>query len=51
MACINGLTDGWAQFLEAIEAVERRLGRRISAEQREGLQAIRKAAHNAVCRR
>ena len=51
MACINGLTDGWARFLEAIEAVERRLGNRISAEQREGLQAIRRAAYNAVYRR
>lgn len=50
MACINGLTDGWAQFLAAIEAVERRFGHGLGGEHRAELQAIREAAHNAVYR-
>jgi hypothetical protein len=51
MACINGLTDGWAQFLDAIESVERRFGGRLGAADREELRAIREAAHRAVYRR
>lgn len=51
MACINGLTDGWGQFLEAIEAVQRRFGSQLDAGRREELQAIRRVAHNAVYRR
>ncbi len=49
--CINGLTDGWAMFLESVEKVQRSHARAFAAEERDILQSIRKAAHKAVYRR
>jgi hypothetical protein len=49
--CINGLTDGWALYLEAVEGVQARTATRLSAADRADLEIIRAAAHKAVYRR
>jgi hypothetical protein len=49
--CLNGLTDGWALFLESIEEVKATEAKSLAQEQREALEAIRTAAHAAVYRR
>jgi hypothetical protein len=46
--CLNGLTDGWALFLESVEAVRATQSGRLSPEDRQALEAIRAAAHKAV---
>jgi hypothetical protein len=49
--CLNGLTDGWALFLESIEKVRATEGKSLAREHREALEAIRTAARAAVYRR
>jgi hypothetical protein len=49
--CLNGLTDGWALFLESVEKVRATEAKSLAQEQREALEAIRTAAHAAVYRR
>lgn len=49
--CLNGLTDGWALFLEAVEAVAGRYGPDLSAEQRSRLEAVRRVAARVTHRR
>ena len=49
--CLNGLTDGWALFLEAIEAVQASEATRFAPDHRKALEALRAAAHAAVYRR
>jgi hypothetical protein len=51
LACINGLTDGWALFLECVEKVEAGGSREVGSEERKALRRIRKAARAAVHRR
>lgn len=50
-ACLNGLTDGWALFLEAIRRVEAGPARGFAPEDRKALERIRKAVDAAVHRR
>ena len=49
--CLNGLTDGWALFLESIEGVRATASKRFDREDQRALEAIRAAAHVAVYRR
>jgi hypothetical protein len=48
---LNGLTDGWAHFLDSIERIEATHAAKFSREAREALADIRAAAHTAVYRR
>ena len=50
LRCINGLTDGWALFLDAVEAVDAELGDQLAGADREDMRAIREAARRAVYR-
>ena len=49
--CLNGLTDGWAQFLESIDRVRKTCSAGFNKDERESLKMIRAAAHRAVYRR
>jgi hypothetical protein len=49
--CVNGLTDGWAQFLEALDRVWKTWSAGFRLEDRKTLEAIRKATRRAVYRR
>jgi len=49
--CLNGLTDDWALFLEAIESVRATASRRFDRDDRRALKTLRAAAHAAVHRR
>jgi hypothetical protein len=49
--CLNGLTDGWALFLESIDKVRATAAGRLAPEARKALETIRGAAHAAVYRR
>ena len=49
--CLNGLTDGCALFLEAVERVQATRSDRFGGEDQQALEAIRAAAHKAVYRR
>jgi len=51
LAPLNGLTDGWALLLEAVESVQVAYAKNFSANQRETLASIREAAHAVVYRR
>ena len=51
LASLNGLTDGWALLLEAVENVQAAHGKNFSEIQRNTLASIRDAAHAAVYRR
>ena len=51
LGCVNGLTDGWALFLESIVAVEIDDAARLDPADRESLEAIRKAVDDTVRRR
>ena len=51
LGCLNGLTDGWALFLESIEKVKATHAKRFAQDEREALAAIRAAVHTAVYRR
>ncbi len=49
--CLNGLTDGWALFLDAAEAVRSRYGDGLSTAQRRRLDEVRRVARRIVHRR
>jgi hypothetical protein len=49
--CLNGLTDGWALFLEAIEDVRTTASKRFDRDDQRALKTLRAAAHAAVHRR
>jgi len=49
MRCLNGLTDGWALFLESIERV--RVSNPLMPNQKARLENIRKDVHRIVYRR
>ena len=49
--CLNGLTDGWALFLEAADKVWAEWGKDLGAQERDDLKNIRAAAYEAVYRR
>jgi hypothetical protein len=51
LGCLNGLTDGWALFLEAIDAVQASAAKQLAPADRKALKALRAAAHAAVYRR
>lgn len=48
---MNGLTDGWAAFLQSVQKVQAEFGQILPAEEREALERIRTAAHAAVYHR
>jgi hypothetical protein len=47
---VNGLTDGWADFLEAVQSVQAEFAHVLSSEEREALERIRAALHTLVYR-
>ena len=49
--CLNGLTDGWALFLESIDKVRAERGAELSDDERRRLEALRRVARGAVRRR
>jgi hypothetical protein len=49
--CLNGLTDGWALFLESIERVQAGMADQLERDERDVLGAIGRAAHRAVYQR
>lgn len=49
--CLNGLTDGWALFLESVERVQASQAKRFSREDQQALEVIQAAAHKIVYRR
>jgi hypothetical protein len=49
--CLNGLTDGWALFLEAVEKMQGAVALGLDPRDRADLEALRAAAHKAVYRR
>lgn len=49
--CLNGLTDGWALFLESIDKVRSTKAKGFAPDDRRALTAIRAAVHKAVYRR
>ena len=49
--CLNGLTDGWALFLESIDAVLSSSLEGLTAPQSATLADVRAAVHRAVYRR
>jgi len=51
LGCLNGLTDGWALFLEAIERVQATESKRFSREDQKALKTIRATVHAIVYRR
>jgi hypothetical protein len=48
--CINGLTDGWASFLESIDTVRAAHATGLVATDLETLEQLRDAAYEAVHR-
>jgi hypothetical protein len=50
-ASLNGLTDGWALFLESIDGVLATASREFDHADRQALKVIRAAVHKAVYRR
>ncbi len=51
LRCLNGLTDGSALFLEAIERVHTTHAKRFTSDEQQALSAIQAAVHRAVYRR
>ena len=49
--CLNGLTDGWAQFLESIDRVRSTEAKRFTKDERQALERIRSAVRKIVYRR
>ena len=49
--CLNGLTDGWALFLQSIERVRATASTSFAPDDRRALETIRAAARAAVHRR
>lgn len=48
--CLNGLTDGWALLLEAIETVRAYYAKQLAPDLRSRLDAIATVVHQQVCR-
>ena len=46
--CLNGLTDGWALFLESIEKVEATHAARWPRDEQNALKLIRESVRDAV---
>jgi hypothetical protein len=51
LGALNGLTDGWALFLESVKKVEKEYASQLSDTQKSLLTAIHEAAYEAVYRR
>jgi hypothetical protein len=51
LRCLNGLTDGSALFLDAIEKVQAAEAKRFAREDQQALETIRARVHVAVYRR
>jgi hypothetical protein len=51
MRCLNGLTDGWALFLESIDKVRAMASVGLTVSQKAALADIRAAVHRLVYRR
>ena len=49
--CLNGLTDGWALFLDSIEKVQASHAKRLPPDEKKSLASIRAAVRTAVYRR
>ena len=49
-SCLNGLTDGWALFMESIETVLKVHGQRLSSDQHSELNVVLKTVKHAVYR-
>lgn len=49
--CLNGLTDGWALFLQSIEKVQDSHSKQLDRGDRQTLKIIGKAVHKIVYRR
>lgn len=49
--CINGLTDGWAIFLDAIIEVQEKFGHQLPDDEKQLLKNMHDAAYEAVYRR
>jgi len=49
--CLNGLTDGWALLLEAVDRVQATYSEGFSRGDQQALEALRAAAHKVVYRR
>jgi hypothetical protein len=47
---VNGLTDGWADFLESVRGVQAEFDQVLLPEEREALERIRAALHTLVYR-
>jgi len=50
-SCLNGLTDGWAMFLDSIERVRRDKSLRLDREDKKALDRIRGDVWKIVYRR
>lgn len=50
LASINGLTDGWATFLDSVENVQNAYGRELTAIDADRLERIRNTAYAVVHR-
>ena len=48
---MNGLTDGWADFLESVQGVQSEFGQALPPEERDALEVIRAAAYGVVYHR
>ena len=49
--CLNGLTDGWGLFLDALEQVQSEMAPNLDSRDRADLETIRAASRKAVYRR
>jgi len=50
LSCVNGLTDGWAQFGEALDGVQAQYGGHLTEEQQAVLDALAAAVWDVVHR-
>jgi hypothetical protein len=50
-ACINGLTDGWALFMDSIGEVQAKYGSRLPADQSSDLKTIQRIVKKVVYRK
>jgi hypothetical protein len=48
---LNGLTDGWADFLQSIESILATVSKRFAPDDQKTLEKIREAVHAIVYRR
>ena len=51
LACLNGLTDGWWLFLDAINRVRKAQAKAFDAEDRRVLKTIHRTVHRTVFRK